>query len=63
MADRQNTREGVDRFNRVVNVELTKGDFKKQPNNPKRRDGTIHIYCPSEHVASEMDNLILLHDR
>ena len=38
-----------------------KGDWKRQPNNPLRPDGTVHEYCPPEQVASEMDTLIALH--
>jgi Fic family protein len=42
-------------------VSLVKGDWKRQPNNPLRPDGTVHEYCPPEQVASEMDTLIALH--
>ncbi len=41
--------------------ELVKGEYKKLGNNPSRPDGSIHEYCPPEHVASEMDNLIRMH--
>lgn len=46
---------------RLTEVELIRGDWKKIPNNPQRSNGTIHLYCPPEHVASEMDRLIDLH--
>lgn len=42
---------------------LDKGAYKKLPNNPTRPDGAIHEYCPPEHVASEMDRLIELHQQ
>ena len=42
-------------------MRLIRGDYKIQPNNPTRPDGTIHGYCPPEHVAAEMDRLIELH--
>ena len=42
---------------------LEKGAYKTLPNNPSRPDGRIHEYCPPEHVASEMDRLVELHDQ
>ena len=42
---------------------LEKGLYKTMPNNPLRPDGTVHEYCPPEHVSSEMDRLIELHQR
>ena len=57
----QNTVEGTDQFGRTIHVALIRGDYKKQPNNPLTPDGDIHRYCPPEHVASEMDRLIEMH--
>ena len=51
----------VDSLGRNQNVPLLKGEYKKLPNNPTRPDGSIHYYCPPEHVASEMDRLINMH--
>lgn len=45
----------------IVNIPLIRGDWKKQPNNPMRGDGSVHKYCPPEQVASEMERLINLH--
>jgi Fic family protein len=45
----------------IFRISLIKGDWKRQPNNPLRPDGTVHEYCPPEQVASEMDRLITLH--
>ncbi len=42
-------------------VPLRRGDWKKQPNNPVRPDGSTHEYAPPEQVASEMDKLIAWH--
>jgi len=58
----QDTTEALDTVtgNRF-RVSLITGDWKRQPNNPLRPDGTIHEYCPPEQVASEMDRLIALH--
>ena len=53
--------EGRDQFGRKARVPLIRGDYKKQPNNPTRPDGTVHYYSPPEHVAAEMDRLMELH--
>jgi Fic family protein len=53
--------DGVDTLGNAVQVRLIRGDWKKMPNNPTRPEGEFHEYCPPEHVASEMDNLIELH--
>jgi Fic family protein len=52
--------EGVDALGRLVEVPLTKGDWKSQPNSPSR-DGVTYSYCPPEQVASEMDRLVEIH--
>jgi fido (protein-threonine AMPylation protein) len=44
-------------------TKLEKGLYKRPPNNPMRADGTLHEYCPPEHVASEMDRLVQLHQQ
>lgn len=54
----QDTTIAIDQFGKRVDIPLLKGQFKEQPNNPKRPDGTIHEYCPPVHVQSEMDNLL-----
>lgn len=56
----QDTAEGRDQFGNRLQVDLIKGDFKTRENNPTRPDGTVFIYCPPIHVASEMDNLIMI---
>ncbi len=57
----QDTAEGRDQFGHKLQIELLKGSFKTRDNNPTRPDGTIFLYCPPIHVASEMDNLILIY--
>ncbi len=57
----QTTTEAIDQFGRVFEVELRKGDYKTLANNPTRKDGSIHEFCPPEHTASEMDRLIEIH--
>ena len=50
--------EGRDQFGRETRVRLIKGEFKDLENNPTWEDGTKVLYCPPEHVQSEMENLI-----
>ena len=57
----QDSAEGRDQFGRKVLVPLLQGDYKKQENNPTRPDGAVHLYCPPEHVAAEMDRLVEMH--
>jgi Fic family protein len=59
----QPTTEAVDQIGRSVEVELLRGEWKKQPNNPTRPNGNLHFYCPPEHVSAEMDQLILIHEQ
>jgi Fic family protein len=57
----QETTAAVDALGRVVDVALLRGEWKRLPNNPTRPDGSVHEYCPPEHVASEIDRLIAMH--
>jgi Fic family protein len=54
----QLTTKGIDSLGNRIELTLRKGAFKVHPNNPTRPDGSIHEYCPPEHVASEVDNLL-----
>ncbi len=58
----QDTFVVFDQFERAFEKQLEKGAYKKLPNNPRQPDAGIHEYCPPEHVASEMDRLIELHE-
>jgi Fic family protein len=58
----QETTTAVDGLGRVVEVDLLRDEWKHLPNNPTRPDGGVHEYCPPEHVASEMDHLIVMHE-
>ncbi len=51
----------VDQFGQAFEKALEKGRYKGAPNNPSREDGSVHEYCPAEHVASEMDHLLQIH--
>ncbi len=55
--------EGRDQFGNKTQIPLIRGRFKERENNPTRPDGTVVMYCPPEHVDSEMDNLITILDK
>ncbi|KJY89234.1 Fic family protein [Pseudoalteromonas piscicida] len=57
----QHYTEAMTADGKLVQVGLLKGRYKEQPNNPKRRDGTIHEYCPPELVSDEMEMLVKLY--
>lgn len=59
----QATVEALDQFGSFIEVPLLRGEWKKLPNNPRRSDGSFHIYCPPEQVDAEMDRLIEMHLR
>jgi Fic family protein len=59
----QNEVTAVNSLGQRKNVPLLKGEWKKLPNNPTRPNGKLHEYCPPEHVASEMDRLIDMHNQ
>ncbi len=58
----QDYAEGRDPFGNKTKIKLIKGRFKERENNPTREDGTIIMYCPPEHVESEMDTLIEIYN-
>ncbi len=55
--------EAIDQFCKMGRAPLVKGSWKTQSNNPLRPDGSIHTYCPPEHVQSEMERLIDMHNQ
>ena len=57
----QETVDAVDAFGNKVRVALLHGKWKQNPNNPTRRDGTIHEYSPPLQVQSEMERLVSMH--
>lgn len=57
----QRTCEALDQFGNTVQVELLKGQWKRQPNNPKRPDGSVHEYCPPELVQEQLERLFDWH--
>lgn len=57
----QTTTQAVNGLGRTINIELRRGEFKKYPNNPRREDGTLHLYCPLEQVNSEIEKLLTIY--
>ena len=58
----QSETEALDDHGRLIKISLIKGAWKRQPNYPVR-DGVTYHYCPPEHVSSEMDKLIEIHEK
>jgi Fic family protein len=63
LTQHQPTTTAMDQFRALLEVELIRGQWKSVPNNCTRPDGELHVYCPPEHVGSEMDRLIDLHSQ
>lgn len=63
LTQNQETTDAVDSLGNIIQVELLKGKFKEQPNNPSRVDGTKYMYCPPVHVESEIDKLLILYNK
>jgi Fic family protein len=57
----QPTVEALDQFGRRFETALLRGEWKKQPNNPQRPDGSLHEYCPPLQVEPQMEQLIAWH--
>ena len=54
----QDTTVAINPLGDRMEISLLKGVFKRQPNNPRRPDGSVHEYCPPIHVESEVENLL-----
>lgn len=62
MTRHQENVECMDSLGRMVTMPLNSGQYKTRPNNPHNpQNGTVHEYCPPEHVDAEMDQLIKWH--
>jgi Fic family protein len=53
--------EAVTVTGEVILVTLKRGEYKSLPNNPRRPDGEVHIYCPPERTKEEMEALIRMY--
>ena len=60
LTKQQATTFAVDQFGDPLEIPLLKGKYKIHPNNPKRPDGSVHEYCPPDHVDTEMEQLLHL---
>lgn len=58
----QTTYEARDQFGNTVHRPLPHGAWKEFPNDVVRSDGTRLHYVPPEHVQSQMDRLLELHE-
>jgi len=58
----QETTTAVDPLGNTKQIPLLRGEFKKYPNNPRRKDGTLCLYCPSEQTESEMERLLTIYE-
>lgn len=56
----QKTALARNQFGDLFEATLLVGEFKRRPNNPTRRDGLLHEYCPPEQVESEMESLFAI---
>jgi Fic family protein len=59
----QQTADAITQAGQHVQVPLPRGTYKMRPNSPRRPDGSIHEYCPPEHVAAEMERLVAIYDQ
>jgi len=55
--------EGIDALGRRAHAPLVHGEYKRLPNNPTRRNGSVHEYAPPIHVAAEMERLVEMNVR
>lgn len=61
LTDHQDTYVARDTIGNTVERKLPKGQWKTFNNHVEHPDGTRFEYCPYEHVAQEMDNLVRIH--
>ncbi len=57
----QNYVEALTETGMIVRIPALRGDYKTSPNNPRRPDGDMHVYCPPELVKEEMENLVRIY--
>ncbi len=59
----QDTVTARDPNGRIFEVPFEHGVYKKLPNNPNLPNGKLHEYCPPEHVASEVEQMIAIYQQ
>ena len=57
----QDAAGGVDEEGNPVGIPLVKGAWKTETNDPER-DGVRYTHCPPQHVDSQMDRMIAIHE-
>jgi Fic family protein len=62
LMNNQRTYLGRDQFGNMQPRELPIGNWKSLPNNVEHPDGGRFEFCPPEHVQSEMERLIMMHN-
>jgi len=62
LTDHQDSYIARDTLGNSVERKLLKGEWKTINNHVEHPDGTKFEYCPYEHVAQEMDNLVKMHE-
>ncbi len=58
----QATYEACNDLGQILQRPLHHGTWKEQPNHVRRQDGTLLEYTPPEHVQSQMEQLLHLHE-
>lgn len=58
----QPTFEAKDLLGNYCEREMIRGAWKTYPNNVELEDGSTFQFCPPEHVESEIDRLLMMHD-
>jgi hypothetical protein len=48
---------------RLIEIRFEHGVYKRLPNSPTLTDGSLHEYCPPEHVAAEIERMIALYQQ
>ena len=61
LTQHQPTYEAIDTLGQYVERALPRGEWKKLPNNVEGPGDYIFQFCPPEHVAMEMENLLRWH--
>lgn len=57
----QDYSDAVTESGELVQVTLLKGEYKTLPNNPRRPNGEMHVYCPPELTKEEMESMVRMY--
>jgi len=59
----QDTYDATDSLGHSFKAEMTRGDWKRLPNNVEGPGSVVFEFCPPEQVESELDRLIGMHEK